>query len=59
MIAGACHNKPTMACVPWLAGLDAEAPRWTVTEERYLHRRLGAAFDLLSHQLTRRGARRP
>ncbi len=51
VIADACHTKLTTACVPWLAGLDSYVPRWTVAEERYLRRRLGAAFSLFAQQL--------
>ena len=50
VLADACHTKLTTACVPWLAGLDTYAPRWTVAEERYLRRRLGAAFALVAEQ---------
>jgi len=50
-IADDCHAKLTIAGVPWLAGLDAYAPRWSVTQERYLRRRLGAAFTVLGAQL--------
>src|SRR4051812_49073267 len=51
LIADACHTKLTTACLPWIAGLDAYAPRWTVAEERFLRRRAGAAFELLAQQL--------
>lgn len=56
-VADACHAKLTAACVPWLIGQDNYLPRWTVTQERYLRRRLGAAFSLLGQQLRGIGPR--
>lgn len=56
-IADACHRKLTLACLPWLVGQEAHAPRWTVAEDRYLRQRLDAAFTLFDRLLD--GRRRP
>ncbi|MET4226672.1 hypothetical protein [Oerskovia enterophila] len=58
-VADACHDKLTVACVPWLVGQDDCSPRWTVTEERYLRRRVGAAVTLLDQQVAGRRRQRP
>ncbi|MBE7701409.1 hypothetical protein H9623_14015 [Oerskovia sp. Sa1BUA8] len=58
-VADACHDKLTVACVPWLVGQDDCSPRWTVTEERYLRRRVGAAIALVAQQVAGRRHLRP
>lgn len=58
-VADACHRKLTVACVPWLVGQDDCSPRWTVTEERYLRRRVGAAIALFDQQVVGRRRQRP
>jgi len=46
-LQGRCHDKLTVANVPYLAGLDDYAPRWTPAELRVLRRTLaGAVHDL-------------
>lgn len=49
-VADSCFDKLTYANVPWLIGESAYRPRWSVTEDRYLRRRLGAAFTLFAEQ---------
>ncbi|OCI29536.1 hypothetical protein [Oerskovia enterophila] len=58
-VADACHRKLTVACVPRLVGQDDCSPRWTVTEERYLRRRVGAAIALFDQQVVGRRRQRP
>ena len=57
-VADYCHDRLTVACLPWLVGKDAYAPRWSVAEERYLHRRLNAAFTLFDAQFPHHHRRR-
>lgn len=51
-LADVCHLKLTAAASPSLSGPGGYVPRWTVAQERYLRRRVTAAFALLTAQLS-------
>lgn len=46
-----CHDKLTVANVPWLAGQESYRPRWTGIELRYLRRALNEAVHALRTSL--------
>jgi hypothetical protein len=47
-----CHDKLTIASVPYLADLESYTPRWKPHELRYLRARLGLAMGLLRTHIT-------
>jgi len=51
-LADVCHLKLTAAASPSLSGPRGYVPRWTVAQERYLRRRIGAALALLRTHLS-------
>ncbi|MDM7854611.1 hypothetical protein [Cellulomonas alba] len=51
----ACHEKLTLATVPWLIGLDEYAPEWTAGEADRLRHRVRTGLALVREALAHDG----